>query len=308
MHTNKVTSQKTPDWLKEGDKVAIVCTASFIKGNIDKALKTLESWGLKVVVGKTVSTAYHQYAGTDQLRALELQRAIDDPEIKAVFAARGGYGNIRIVDQIDFSAFAAVPKWIIGFSDVTVLHSHIQAVYGIPTIHGQMPKTFDDGTPASIESLRDALFGQASDIAYRTASSFLKTGTAEGILVGGNLALLHSVLGSVSDVDFSGKILFIEDVGEPYYNIDRMLWTLKRAKKLTGIKGLIVGGFTAMREEDPPFGSSIEEIVLEKVTELDIPIAFEFPAGHIENNHALIFGKNVKLHIEKNQVQLVYQQ
>lgn len=297
---------KNPAYLKEGDKVAILCTASFVRGGIEKAVKTLESWGLEVRLGKTVSSAYHQYGGTDELRATELQEALDNPQIKAVFAARGGYGTVRIIDRIDFSAFEQRPKWVIGFSDVTVLHSHIQATCGIPTLHGQMPKTFDDGTPASISSLKNALFGMPADIQYSTASPYLQQGEAEGILTGGNLAILHSLLGSVSDVDFDGKILFIEDVGEPFYNIDRMLWSLKRAGKLKKIKGLIVGGFTSMRDSEPPFGSTLEQIVLEKVGALNIPVAFDFPAGHIENNHTVILGKSAKLRVQKNQVELTY--
>jgi muramoyltetrapeptide carboxypeptidase len=223
---------KIPDFLKEGDKVAIVCPASFIRGSIDVGIKTLENWGLEVVVGKTVGTSFHQFAGDDNLRAADLQWALDDPSIKAVFAARGGYGCVRIVDQIDFSSFEKDPKWLVGFSDITVLHSHIQRNYKIATIHGQMPKSFETGTKASLETLKNALFGHNMDFAYEQTLFPNRAGKGEGKLVGGNLAILLSVLASNSDVNYKNKVLFIEDVGEAYYSVDRMLRALKRAGKL----------------------------------------------------------------------------
>ncbi|HAT91517.1 MAG TPA: LD-carboxypeptidase, partial [Sphingobacterium sp.] len=199
-------------------KVAIVCPASFIRGSIDVGIKTLENWGLEVVVGKTVGTSFHQFAGDDNLRAADLQWALDDPSIKAVFAARGGYGCVRIVDQIDFSSFEKDPKWLVGFSDITVLHSHIQRNYKIATIHGQMPKSFETGTKASLETLKNALFGHTMDFDYEQTLFPNRAGKGEGKLVGGNLAILLSVLASNSDVNYKNKILFIEDVGEAYYS------------------------------------------------------------------------------------------
>lgn len=297
---------KIPAFLKAGDKVAIVCPASFIRGNIDVGIKTLESWGLEVVVGETVETSYHQFAADDQLRAADLQWALDDPSIKAVFAARGGYGCVRIVDLLDFSAFERHPKWLVGFSDITVLHSHIQRNYKIATIHGQMPKSFESGTQASLETLRNALFGNDMDFEYEQNQFPNRVGEAEGKLVGGNLAILLSVLASDSDVNYKNKILFIEDVGEAYYSIDRMLWALKRAGKFKKLKGLIVGGFTSMKDNDPAFGQTIEEIVWDKVVEYDFPVAFAYPAGHMDDNHALVLGRKVKLKTTENQVQLTY--
>lgn len=297
---------RVPAYLQPGDKVAIVCPASFIRGNIDVGIRTLESWGLEVVVGQTVSTAYHQFAGDDSLRAADLQWALDEPSIKAVFAARGGYGCVRIIDQIDFSAFEKQPKWLVGFSDITVLHSHIQRNYKIATIHGQMPKSFESGTEASLDTLRKALFGDNMDFTYTQSAFPNRPGEATGKLIGGNLAILLSVLGSDSDPKYSNKILFIEDVGEAYYAVDRMLWALKRAGKLRKLKGLIVGGFSSMKDNDPAFGQSVEEIVWDKVKEYDFPVAFGYPAGHIDDNHALILGRKVTLTTTTESVSLQY--
>ncbi len=297
---------RVPAYLQPGDKVAIVCPASFIRGNIDVGIRTLESWGLEVVVGQTVSTAYHQFAGDDSLRAADLQWALDDPSIKAVFAARGGYGCVRIIDQIDFSTFEKQPKWLVGFSDITVLHSHIQRNYKIATIHGQMPKSFESGTEASLDTLRKALFGDNMDFTYTQSAFPNRPGEATGKLIGGNLAILLSVLGSDSDPKYSNKILFIEDVGEAYYAVDRMLWALKRAGKLRKLKGLIVGGFSSMKDNDPAFGQSVEEIVWDKVKEYDFPVAFGYPAGHIDDNHALILGRKVTLTTTTESVSLQY--
>ncbi|MGJ1431823.1 S66 peptidase family protein [Sphingobacterium spiritivorum] len=295
-----------PEFLNAGDKVAIVAPASFIRGNIDEAVAILQGWGLEVQSGKSVSSSYHQFAGDDDLRATDLQEALNDPEIKAVFAARGGYGTVRIIDKIDFTAFIRHPKWVIGFSDITVLHSHIQQSFGIPTIHGQMPKSFADGTSASLETLQAALFGENTDFKYKQHTFPNRPGKGEGILTGGNLAILISVLGSVSDVDYDNKILFIEDVGEAYYSIDRMLWALKRAGKLDKLAGLIIGGFTSMKDSEPPFGQTVEEIVMDKVRGFDYPVAFHYPAGHIDNNHALVFGKKAMLETKKTETKLTY--
>lgn len=297
---------KIPEFLKAGDKVAIVCPASFIRGNIDVAVKILESWGLEVLLGKTVTAAYHQFAGDDRERAEDLQWALDDESIKAVFAARGGYGCVRIIDQLDFSLFEKQPKWLVGFSDITVLHSHIQRQYGIPTIHGQMPKSFEAGTEASLDTLKAALFGHIVDHQYIQEAAPSRIGEGEGVLIGGNLAILLSVLASESDVNYDGKILFIEDVGESFYSVDRMLWALKRAGKFRKLKGLIVGGFTAMKDGDPSFGQTVVEMVMDKVSDDHFPVAFDYPAGHIDDNHALILGKKVKLKITQNKVSLTY--
>jgi len=297
---------KIPDFIKPGDKVAIVAPASFIRGNIDEAVSILESWGVEVHLAQSVTAVHHQFAGDDALRAQDLQEALDNPEIKAVFAARGGYGSVRIIDQIDFTKFIQKPKWLVGFSDITVFHSHIQQSCQVPTIHGQMPKSFVDGTSASLATLKAALFGQKIDFSYTQKVFPNRTGEAKGVLTGGNLAILQSIISSPSDVNYDGKILFIEDVGEQYYNIDRMLWTLKRANKLAGLNGLIVGGFTSMKDSNPSFGQSVEEIVMDKVAEYKYPVAFAYPAGHIDDNHALMMGREVKLSTTKTKVTLNY--
>lgn len=296
---------KTPTFLKKGDKVAIVCPAWKVDDSLQDAVNLLNSWGLEVVLGKTVNSSYRQYAGSDELRAEDFQRMLDDDSVKAIFAARGGYGCVRMIDQVDFTNFAAKPKWIVGFSDVTVIHSHIHALYGIPTIHGQMPITIPDATKESLLSLQDTLFGKKALYEYKSESEQV-IGEAQGVLIGGNLALLVNVLGSISDMNYDNKILFIEDVGEFYYSIDRMLWTLKRAGKLSKLKGLIIGGFTNLKDNKIPFGMSVVALVKEIVGEYGYPIAFDFPAGHIDNNYTLVLGKNVYLKVAKHQVTLAY--
>lgn len=296
---------KVPPFLKKGDKIAIVAPASTIPNELEDAIKLLEFWGLRVVIGASVSASFHQFAGDDASRARDFQRMLDDDSVKAIIAARGGYGTVRIIDQLDFTKFEIGPKWIIGFSDVTVLHSHIQALYGIPTIHGQMPLTIPDATRSSLGTLKKALFGEELEYSYRTELGS-RGGEAEGVLIGGNLAILVSVSGSASEVDYTGKILFIEDVGEYYYAVDRMLRMLKRAGKLEKLKGIIVGGFTAMKDKTVPFGSSVQEIVLDLVKEYNYPVATDFPAGHIDNNQALVFGKNVTLRVQEQIVTLTY--
>lgn len=297
---------KIPPYLQPGDKVAVVCPASYIKGDIDLGVKTLESWGLTVQIGSSATAQFHQFAGDDSLRTRDLQRALDDPQIKAIIAGRGGYGSVRIIDKLDFSKFIANPKWLVGFSDVTAIHSHIQRQFAIPTIHGQMVKSFADSTYEALESLKHALFGQPLDIVYANTDFPNRPGESEGVLIGGNLAILQSIIASASDPFYEDKILFIEDVGESHYNIDRMLWTLKRAHKFDRLKGLIVGSFTSLRDSDPPFGQRFEEIVMDKVNEFSYPVAFGFPAGHMDDNRALIFGKKAKLHVEDIKVSLTY--
>ncbi|MEJ6981214.1 LD-carboxypeptidase [Pedobacter sp. P351] len=292
-----------PPFLKKGDKIAITCPAKKLPGPIDSAIKLLESWGLKVVLGETVTASHHQYAGTDELRRNDLQKFLDDPSIKAIIAARGGYGTIRIIDDLDFTAFRKQPKWIAGFSDITILHSHIFERCNIQTIHGQMPLNVPDGTKPSLETLRKALFGEPLEYEIQS-HSLNRTGSTQGPIIGGNLTLLVMMSHSVSEMDFAGKILFIEDVGEYMYSIDRMLWNLKRAGKLARLKGLIVGGFTDLKDNDISFGSSIEEMVLEKVKEYNYPVCFGFPAGHIADNHALIHGGISNLSVEINSVKL----
>ncbi|HEY0898124.1 MAG TPA: LD-carboxypeptidase [Sphingobacteriaceae bacterium] len=297
-------SQPVP--LKKGDTVAITCPAKKLPRDITDAVKLLESWGLQVVLGDTINASHHQFAGDDNLRTRDLQRFLDDPSIKAVFAARGGYGTIRIIDNLDFTAFAENPKWLIGFSDITVLHSHIFSNYQIQTVHGQMPINIPDGTKPSLETLRQVLFGEKFEYHYESEHPN-RSGEAEGILIGGNLTLLVMMAGSASDMDYAGKILFLEDVGEYLYSIDRMMWNLKRSGKLSKLKGLIVGGFTELKDNDIPFGQTAEQIIAECVKEYDFPVCYNFPAGHISDNHAVIFGKKVNLIVNNQSVTLTCQ-
>ncbi len=294
-----------PPYLKKGDKVAITCPAKKLPHGIDDAVGLLESWGLEVILGDTVTAAHHQFAGTDELRAKDLQRFLDDRDIKAIFAARGGYGTVRIIDQLDFSSLKRSPKWIVGFSDITVLHAHLQAELNMCSIHGQMPLTIPDGSKPSLESLRMALFGEAISYQFNSAEMG-KDGEAIGKLIGGNLSLMVNLNGSVSDPDYRDKILFLEDVGEHLYAIDRLFWNLKRSGKLAQIKGLIIGGFTELKDFDPPFGQDVREIVLDIVKEYDYPVCFDFPAGHVSDNRALILGKTVNLKVKQTEVNLHY--
>ena len=292
---------KQPAYLKKGDKVAIVCPAKKLKKPIGYAISLLKDWGLDVVLGESVEAEYHQFAGNDALRAADMQTFLDNKDIKAIIAGRGGYGTIRIIDTLDFTLFNENPKWVVGFSDITVLLSHLMAVCQTQSIHGQMPGTFEDATPESLESLRKALFGE--EIEYTYNSDFTnRPGNAEGILIGGNLSLLIALEGSVSEMDYKNKILFLEDVGEYEYGIDRMLRILKRSGKLEKLKGLIIGAFNEIKPEFIPFGQSAEEVIWEIVKEYDYPVAFNFPTGHIDDNRALVLGSNAVINIEERTV------
>lgn len=293
-----------PAYLKKGDKIAIVCPAKKLPKSIESAINILEQWGLTVISGKTVHAGHHQFAGDDALRTADLQGFLDDPEIRAIIAGRGGYGTIRIIDGLDFTKFKANPKWIVGFSDITVLLSQLFAGLGTQSIHGQMPYTFDEATPESLTSLKTALFG--GELCYNYTSDFKnRSGKAEGILIGGNLTLLVSVQGSVSEMDYTGKVLFLEDVGEHEYSIDRMMRLLKRNGKLAKLKGLIVGAFNEITAEPIPFGASPEQVIWDIVKEYDYPVCFNFPVGHIDDNRAMVLGKKTKLTVKGQQVEFV---
>ncbi|MBV8388547.1 MAG: LD-carboxypeptidase [Mucilaginibacter sp.] len=297
----RTSGLKEIPYLKKGDKIAITCPAKKLPKPMDDAVALLTSWGLEVVIGETVNASYHQFAGDDDLRAKDLHRFIDDDSIKAIIAARGGYGTVRIIDKIDFSRFAANPKWVVGFSDITVLHAHLFANYQAQTIHGQMPVNIPDASKYSIDTLRKALFGE--ELSYQLSVHDLnRLGETTGVLIGGNLSLLVAVLGSVSDYDYDGKILFIEDVGEYLYSIDRMIRALDRAGKLKNLAGLIVGGFTDLKDNDIPFGQTVPEIIMEVVKTYDYPVCFDFPAGHISDNQSLIFGRRLTIKVGSTQV------
>jgi len=295
--------QIQPPYLKKGDKIAITCPAKKLPNPMTDAIALLQSWGLEVVLGDTVNASFHQFAGDDELRAADMQRFIDDDSIKAIIAARGGYGTVRMIDKVDFGRFAQNPKWLIGFSDITVLHAHLFTNYCAQTIHGQMPVNIPDASKHSIDTLRRALFGEELNYDF-TTHNINKPGGAEGILIGGNLSLLVAISGSVSDLDYAGKILFIEDVGEYLYSVDRMLRMLDRAGKLKNLAGLVVGGFTDIKDNDIPFGQTVPQIVMDIVKDYNYPVCFDFPAGHIPDNNSLVLGRAVTLEVDERQAKL----
>ncbi|HTN21246.1 MAG TPA: LD-carboxypeptidase [Pelobium sp.] len=293
-----------PPYLKKGDKIAITCPAKSLKAPMKDAIALLEFWGLEVVLGKTINAVHFQFSGTDELRAADMQTFIDDHEIKAIIAARGGYGCIRIVDEINWASLVKNPKWIIGFSDITVFHMQLQKME-LQSLHAQMPSTISESSKAGLESLRKALFGEKIEYIFPSTLDN-KTGVCEGELVGGNLTLLTSCIGSTNDIDYNNKILFIEDVGEYAYAIDRMIRTLDRAGKLKNLSGLVVGGFTNIKQDDPPFGYSVNEIISLIANKYDFPICFNFPAGHLPDNRALALGRKAKLEINSADVRLAF--
>jgi len=305
--------QKVPSYLKPGDVIGITCPAGYITiEDVQPAIDKMKEWGFKIRVGDTVGLRDFTFAGSDEQRAKDFQSMIDDDSIKAIMLGRGGYGAVRIIDAIDFKKFAKRPKWIIGFSDATVFHSHINKNFGIATIHSKMcnsfPSDWSRATPQqidSIESIRKCLVGDAMNY-NALPNSFNKPGMAEGVVVGGNVSILENLAASKSDIDTDGKILFIEEVEEYLYNIDRMLWNLKRSGKLSKLKALIAGGFNKIKPDDPgeDFGETVYEIILEKVREYDYPVCFDFPVGHQKENYALKCGVRHQLNISENSVTL----
>ena len=303
----RLRSYKIPPYLKTGDMIGITCPAGFITmEEVLPSVQLMESWGYRVKIGKTVGAKDYTFGGTDQERTADLQQMLDDVEVKAIMCARGGYGAVRIVDDLDFKRFKDHPKWIIGFSDITVLHSHLDRNFRIASIHSKMCNSFPSdwslAEPIQIEtilSIRQALAGQ--DLRYSAPFNELnKMGKVQGVLVGGNLSIIETLAGSDSDVNTDGKILFLEDTGEYLYSIDRKFWNLKRSGKLAKLKGLIIGGFKIKMETgDDQFGKTIQDIVLEKVKEYSYPVCFDFPVGHQKNNYALKCG--VKHILDVNQ-------
>jgi muramoyltetrapeptide carboxypeptidase len=289
-----------PSALQPGQRVAIVSPARKISAaELAPAIATLESWGLEVVLGETIAGDHHQFAGDDDLRRRDFQHQLDDPSIRAILCARGGYGTARIVDALDFSRFARQPKWVAGFSDITVLNSHLLRL-GCASIHGVMPVLFHQaGGEAALESLRRALFGETTLPLVAAAHPLNRPGTATGELVGGNLSLLHTITGTASQASFAGRILFLEDLDEYLYHIDRMLLHLHRSGQLAGLAGLVVGHFSQMRDNAVPFGSAAEEIINAYAQLYHFPVGYGFPVGHEADNIALVVGQ--VMHLEVNQ-------
>lgn len=293
-----------PPYLKEGDTVAIVCTARKIsKKELDPAIKLLTHWGLKVKLGDTVGKEDHQFGGTDVQRAKDLQKMLDDKEVQAIWCARGGYGTVRMIDEVNFSSIETNPKWIIGYSDPTVLHCHIHNL-GVATIHGQMCLEIENKTEATRDTLKNILFGNYDAIKFASDFNLNRTGHAKGQLIGGNLSVLSSVLGSKSTIKTEGKILFLEDLDEYLYHIDRMVHNIKRNGLFKNLAGLVIGGLTDMHDNTSPFGQSAEEIIANAVKEFNFPVCFNFPAGHSKDNRALIFGAETELIVTKDNVVL----
>lgn len=300
------TTMITPPYLQKGDTVAILATArKHIVKSMQPTIDLLESWGLHVVVGESIGLEENQLAGSDEQRAADLQEQLDNPNIKAIWCARGGYGTVRVVDLIDFTAFKKSPKWLVGFSDVTVLHNHLNTM-GYKSIHGIMPISLAKASKEAIESLRLSLFGQPLQYAI-DPHPMNRLGKATGQLVGGNLSILYSVLGSPSAIDCTDKILYIEDLDEYLYHIDRMMMNLKRNGCLESLKGIIVGSMTDMKDNDIPWGKNALEIVQDVTKQYNIPVIFNFPAGHIHDNRALILGNNVTIEVTENCSTVVFE-
>ncbi len=287
-----------PSYLNKGDTVAIIATARKVsKEEIQPAVAFFESYGLSVVLGKNLFESINQYAGTDTQRTEDLQWALNDKTIKAIIIARGGYGSVRTIEQIDFTEFKKHPKWMVGYSDVTVLHNAIHKI-GVATLHATMPLNFTKNEEAT-KSMVDALFGKLIQVETEENYSNI-SGTTKGQLVGGNLSLIYSLSGTPFDIDTRDKILFIEDLDEYLYHIDRMMMQLKLSGKLKKLKGLIVGGMTDMKDNAIPFGKFPEDIILDAVKEYNYPVCFDFPAGHIDRNLAMYFGREVELTVSDN--------
>ena len=295
-----------PSFLKPDDTIAIVSTARKItKSELNPALKLLAKMELKVVLGHTIGAQDHQFAGNDSLRTQDFQAMLDNPKIKAIWCARGGYGTVRMLDGLDFSGFRENPKWIIGYSDVTALHSHIHN-FGIETLHAQMPLDIEKKSTEARASIFEVLFGRNYNITYTSENKKNQIGIAKGELVGGNLSVLYSLCGSPSALNTEGKILFLEDLDEYLYHIDRMFQNLKRNNLLNNLAGLVIGGFTKMHDNTIPFGKTVEQIIMESIGDVTYPVCFNFPAGHVKDNRALILGREVKLMVKTDEVSLQF--
>lgn len=295
-----------PPYLKRGSVIGITCPAGYVSNErVACALEVLQLWGFRIKVGYTVGNEHFYFSGTDEERLQDLQMMLDDPTVDAILMGRGGYGLSRIIDLLDFTTFIQKPKWVCGFSDITVLHNHIHAQLGIPTLHSPMCGAFTPESANSdyIKNFFAALTGE-SLFYHAPPSDFNRHGMAEGILTGGNLAILAHLTGSPSEADTDGKILFIEDIGEHLYQIDRLMLNLKRAGKLDRLKGLIVGSFTEVEDTERPFGQTVEEIISDKVKEYDYPVCFNFPCGHQEINYSLTLGMNHRLIVTEQGSQL----
>jgi muramoyltetrapeptide carboxypeptidase len=295
---------QAPAYLKKGDLVLVIATArKRSQEQVQPAIDILQSWGLNVETGANVFKEHHQFAGTDDERASDLQWALDHKSAKAILVTGGGYGTLRIIDKVKFSGIKKYPKWFVGYSDVTMIHSRLHLL-DLASVHGTMAFQFTKHNGAT-ESLKKLLFGEK--IKYEISPSVLnRNGNAEGEIVGGNLSILYALSGSVDDIKTKNRILFLEDLDEQLYHVDRMILQLKRSGKLKGLRALIVGGMSDMKDNAVPYGKTAEEIIADAVSEYNYPVCFNFPAGHIEDNRALYFGKKAKLTVTAKKVTLTY--
>ncbi|PNQ75425.1 LD-carboxypeptidase [Hanstruepera neustonica] len=299
-----------PPYLKAGDTVAIVAPSGILKNRqqeVQQAVDLLKSWGLHALVGEHVFSQDNHFAGTDAERCEDFQKAMDDPSIRAIWCARGGYGTVRILDKLNFTKFKEHPKWLIGYSDITALHNQFHNA-GFESIHALMCTSLTDDLndiSESIETFRKAIFGESLTYTLE-GSSYNRVGEATGPLVGGNLTMLHTMLGSNTSIDTSGKILFIEEIGEYKYHIDRMLQSLKRAGYFDNCKGVLVGDMSKLRKNTTLWGSSVEQLILDALSEYKFPIAFNMPAGHEKDNRALILGRRVQLKVTSEMSTVVF--
>jgi len=293
-----------PEYLKVGDTIAIIAPSGVLNDHenyINKAKKLLESWELNVIIEKNIFNNYGHFSGTDKERTKDFQRALDDKTISAIWCARGGYGAMRIIDDLDYTEYLKTPKWIIGYSDITAIHNDLH-ILGSESIHSIMCKSLEDkniNNDRSIQALKDVLFGNKLSYNFNNKPEN-KLGKTSGQIVGGNLTLLHGLIGSKSSINTDGKILFIEDLGEYHYHIDRMLISLKRAGYFDNCNGLVVGDFSDLRENTTPFGKNIKEIILDAIKEFNFPVLFDFPAGHEELNMPIILGRNIIMDINSS--------
>ena len=306
--SHKMDKLIKPKNLKIGDTISIIAPSGVLKDYdeyMDKSISLMKSWGLNVVLGSNIYDSYGHFSSSDANRQKDFQNAIDDNKIKAIWCARGGYGAMRIIDKINYDNLLKHPKWVIGYSDITAIHNDIHNL-GVESLHGVMSKSLEDISvdDESIKKLKDVIFGKGELHYVIESNKYNITGEASGKLVGGNLTLLQSLLQSKSSIDTTNKIIFIEEVGEYLYHIDRMLHSLKRADYFSKCSGLIVGDFTDIRKNETKFGKNLYEIINEIVKEYNFPVIYGFPAGHGQKNFPLIFGRNVEINVSENKSEI----
>lgn len=295
-----------PPHLKPGDTIGILCPGGYMPyEKAETAIATMKEWGFRVRVGRTLGNQFNYFSGTDEERLNDLQEMLDDKNLQAIFCARGGYGISRIIDRLKFKKFKKHPKWIIGFSDITLLHNHLYTNLKLSSLHAPMAAAFNDGEHNNIyiQSLHDALIGRKATYGY-IGHELNRNGKTKGVLVGGNLSLLAHACGTASDIKTAKKLLFLEDIGEYIYNIDRMMYQLKRCGKLDGVNGLIIGKFSEMKDTSVPFGQSAVEVIKDLVKDFHYPVCFDFPVSHEKENYALKIGEKYELTVSESSVQL----